>query len=230
MVRPNHEHEHHNPGSPHPRGDGPTMVVTVGSAEAFSPPTWGWSVAGAGRFEIRPVLPTHVGMVRLPRWSRQHPLGSPHPRGDGPDDGPGQGQDDGFSPPTWGWSGSGKPQGQGPTVLPTHVGMVRAPLRASARAARSPHPRGDGPPFSDRTAPLRQFSPPTWGWSAHNRIEQRRLPVLPTHVGMVRDSLFVARRALSSPHPRGDGPMVGAARDILPAFSPPTWGWSARPA
>ena len=111
-------------------------------------------------------------------------------------------------------------------VLPTRVGMVRwNGLRLLIRAS-SPHPRGDGPRSGPRNCDCIRFSPPAWGWSDRRRgacVIQR---VLPTRVGMVRKPVENVIHCPRSPHPRGDGPTIGANRARTITFSPPAWGWS----
>src|SRR5690606_7368506 len=78
------------------------------------------------------------------------------------------------------------------------------------------------------TAPHRPpggLAPRTWGWPWEGR-RPLAVPMLPTHVGMVRWPATGTSRWPSAPHARGDGP--GFARGgILPGkCSPRTWGWS----
>ncbi len=70
--------------SPHPRGDGPKLNVTVSPGDPFSPPAWGWSAQSSRRNAVHWVLPTRVGMVRPPYSECRPSRCSPHPRGDGP--------------------------------------------------------------------------------------------------------------------------------------------------
>ena len=85
--------------------------------------------------------------------------------------------------------------------------MVRClPAPAQARSG-SPHPRGDGPAFSDALQSVGPFSPPTWGWSVILLAAHHLIAVLPTHVGMVQ--------------------VIRATKRMIKKFSPPTWGWSA---
>ena len=52
------------------------------------------------------------------------------------------------------------------------------------------------------------------------------LRVLPTRVGMVRPDWRTEPEVMSSPHPRGDGPLFLLLEQIDLGFSPPAWGWS----
>ncbi len=74
------------------------------------------------------------------------------------------------------------------------------------------------------------FSPPAWGWSAADRFGEAAFEVLPTRVGMVRLCINAAGEPRRSPHPRGDGPVLGLALWSIKSFSPPAWGWSGAPA
>src|SRR5439155_13712073 len=51
--------------------------------------------------------------------------------------------------------------------------------------------------------------------------------VLPTRVGMVRNSGRNGAQIGRSPHTRGDGPYVTRAQSAGAEFSPHAWGWSA---
>ena len=152
--------------SPHPRGDGPHYRRRVLLVVSFSPPAWGWSDSATSVRNPASVLPTRVGMVRRLSANRIERVGSPHPRGDGP-------IHDGifdlspeFSPPAWGWSVLILRASVFDQVLPTRVGMVRAPSVLCISDDGSPHPRGDGPRAGRIGGKLRTFSPPAWGWSA----------------------------------------------------------------
>ena len=90
----------------------------------------------------------------------------------------------------------------------------------------SPHLRGDGPLQGTRPATEPGFSSPAWGWSGFASYRAGGRAVLPTRVGMVRSRWKFNSFALSSPHPRGDGPSDFIAEIVNPRFSPPAWGWS----
>ncbi len=78
------------------------------------------------------------------------------------------------------------------SVLPTHVGMVRAAAADRLPSISSPHTRGDGPEIRFGTVTVHEFSPHTWGWSDYKLLQRDPVAVLPTHVGMV------AQRATSN--------------------------------
>ncbi len=64
MVRGHNVDCASTPGSPHSRGDGPSLRVRHRASPAFSPLAWGWSeIRRTGR-RVSGVLPTRVGMVR----------------------------------------------------------------------------------------------------------------------------------------------------------------------
>src|SRR5690606_3030559 len=90
------------------------------------------------------------------------------------------------SPRTWGWSVQARAGEQWDAVLPTHVGMVRAPARSPGPPRGAPHARGDGPHTQARGWTEAQCSPRTWGWSITHYVDGPDVEVLPTHVGMVR--------------------------------------------
>jgi len=151
--------------SPHACGDGPDSIGSWLQLRRFSPRVWGWSAARRTADPGGAVLPTRVGMVRAS--GRPWPGGrrSPHACGDGPyRPGPSK-RFASFSPRVWGWSDYfAEPVGWY-LVLPTRVGMVRAPRWLARLSGGSPHACGDGPtPDLPRAGPL-PFSPRVWGWS-----------------------------------------------------------------
>src|SRR5271165_3175041 len=70
------------------------------------------------------------------------------------------------------------------------------------------------------------FSPHAWGWSATTQQEPKPQRVLPTRVGMVRDTAQTGRYRCCSPHTRGDGPQSRTPATKAAEFSPHAWGWS----
>src|SRR5258708_2531494 len=193
-------------GSPHTRGDGPCTSPGLRAQRWFSPHTWGWSADKFPAASSCGVLPTHVGMVRLPSRYQLQKSCSPHTRGDGPHHRAIEPPLRSFSPHTWGWSviRSLRPATQ--WVLPTHVGMVRDRDKWRGFGRCSPHTRGDGPSMHQRELWNSSFSPHTWGWSALAQTNRNYIGVLPTHVGMVRIAGTRSSRPVGSPHTRGDGP------------------------
>ena len=151
---------------------------------------------------------------------------SPHPRGDGPVGIPYVTRLAAFSPPAWGWSAGKSPNGFDIWVLPTRVGMVRHAAGQRLLGARSPHPRGDGPPLPRQPGIQGWFSPPAWGWSGFVPCGTFLAGVLPTRVGMVRNQCDNHECNQRSPHPRGDGPTTNPNDAGNLTFSPPAWGWS----
>ncbi len=175
--------------SPHPRGDGPWTGPFHYALPSFSPPAWGWSADEMGHRLHGGVLPTRVGMVRVAEDRADRATCSPHPRGDGPS--------------------KRCILTHFRRVLPTRVGMVRYGQSSARKSDGSPHPRGDGPARKPWGGSPRSFSPPAWGWSDAQVIADRVVVVLPTRVGMVRTRRAHPRIPSCSPHPRGDGPVIG---------------------
>ena len=165
-------------------------------------------------------------MVRVPLGGPHCPGRSPHVRGDGPGF---HGATPGlwmFSPRAWGWSDSSNTELDCWRVLPTCVGMVRCWLASWYSLMCSPHVRGDGPRLCLKCQRSMSFSPRAWGWSAPRPALCICFSVLPTCVGMVRDSLFDKGLVGRSPHVRGDGPNVTPTCTMSILFSPRAWGWS----
>ncbi len=129
MVRAGLRYRLPRGGSPHPRGDGPDGETKKTLRVKFSPPAWGWSADVFVRRFIPFVLPTRVGMVRVPLLATCAPWSSPHPRGDGPISHCAEFTFRKFSPPAWGWSGVIAGYVFFERVLPTRVGMVRDDLQ-----------------------------------------------------------------------------------------------------
>ena len=173
-------------GAPHPRGDGPSPLVSAPCRRECSPPAWGWSGTSACQPFRRRVLPTRVGMVRTGQFIRSVRRCAPHPRGDGPHDWEDQPCGCQCSPPAWGWSGA------------------FATLGGDSIGA--PHPRGDGPLRAVHSIMSAVCSPPAWGWSSWRFGCGGTKAVLPTRVGMVRCEAPVRAGESRAPHPRGDGP------------------------
>ncbi len=214
-------------GSPHPRGDGPSIVNGWTGVFQFSPPAWGWSERLRSEAMDDYVLPTRVGMVRGRKQPPATRISSPHPRGDGPQNHTHTGATRVFSPPAWGWSDAWATMLSGLLVLPTRVGMVREMGRALPNGGGSPHPRGDGPRRGYYLPDSEEFSPPAWGWSDGGDGCRFAGRVLPTRVGMVRRQAPGFVYGGRSPHPRGDGPKREQHAAFRERFSPPAWGWSA---
>ncbi len=133
-----------------------------------------------------------------------------------------------FSPHAWGWSGRICDTLCRLGVLPTRVGMVRLEPWLACIAESSPHTRGDGPEWLQIGLVLAMFSPHAWGWSVTTSTNSTNNEVLPTRVGMVRQTGLGLRVGRRSPHTRGDGPTLDCSALRLSLFSPHAWGWSAR--
>ena len=130
--------------SPHRRGGGPGVNPEYLKRHGFSPQAWGWSELSEEQAGTLLVLPTGVGVIRVPFNKCRGNRSSPHRRGGGPDLGcQGLGSRSSphrrgggpsccwncwmaglFSPQAWGWSGVGVKAGTRGRVLPTGVGVV----------------------------------------------------------------------------------------------------------
>ena len=147
-------------------------------------------------------------------------------RGDGPFDDWLENNRGLFSPRAWGWSETARHAARRDGVLPTCVGMVRQEAAQKVWAERSPHVRGDGPSTLAHIIAKYMFSPRAWGWSEWGNVHLSRRSVLPTCVGMVRNSLCSFPGRIRSPHVRGDGPWATRLPRVRAWFSPRAWGWS----
>src|SRR5208282_4478612 len=212
--------------SPHACGDGPYCLANSLFLSAFSPRVWGWSVDVLHAHVGLGVLPTRVGMVRVSRETFIPTGRSPHACGDGPLTEIAKAKVPEFSPRVWGWSVAVALTVITGTVLPTRVGMVRRWMLSGLLYFRSPHACGDGPPSESRDWPVGLFSPRVWGWSGTYPGWILGVHVLPTRVGMVRNTAAMPMRTWRSPHACGDGPNIRSLSLTATSFSPRVWGWS----
>ena len=116
-------------GFPHTRGDGPLCLVSLALLVGFSPHTWGWTVFGVSTLAENVVFPTHVGMDRATSPISLSPMSFPHTRGDGPQELAYNQRSFGFSPHTWGWTGSAVGSGATCCVFPTTWGWMNKNLK-----------------------------------------------------------------------------------------------------
>src|SRR5208282_5824819 len=189
--------------SPHACGDGPPSVAPPRRERRFSPRVWGWSGCHHYAAAAHGVLPTRVGMVRNRARLIPSPRRSPHACGDGPYCLANSLFLSAFSPRVWGWSVNVLHAHVGLGVLPTRVGMVRRWMLSGLLYFRSPHACGDGPPSESRDWPVGLFSPRVWGWSGTYPGWILGVHVLPTRVGMVRNTAAMPMRTWRSPHACG---------------------------
>ena len=192
---------------PHERGDVP--AVTGAAGENFR------------------VFPTSVGMFRTDRPAYQQPFRFPHERGDVPRLAARGKLTPTFSPRAWGCSVARPVRMPQRHVFPTSVGMFRWRLARFNICCRSPHTRGDVPNAPTMAAPAVKFSPHAWGCSVLDVANVTRRIVLPTRVGMFRQTLARQDQGQSSPHTRGDVPRLATHRKKSTTFSPHAWGCSA---
>ena len=61
-----------------------------------------------------------------------------------------------------------------------------------------------------------------------DQVRMWTIVMLPTHVGMDRDPLFVIELFAHAPHARGDGPSRHPVLPVRGLCSPRTWGWTGR--
>ena len=105
--------------------------------------------------------------------------------------------------------------------------MFRSSWKRQSPSSSSPHPRGDVPESVLNDLRQIEFSPPAWGCSANMTNTIETPDVLPTRVGMFRSKKDTGTLGVSSPHPRGDVPLVPGGNVVSTKFSPPAWGCSA---
>ena len=131
------------------------------------------------------------------------------------------------SPRTWGWTDDPGQVPVGDGIIPTHVGVDRAPRAPQARERYHPHARGGGPPSQSCGRSRGLSSPRTWGWTNLCQRTTLRPAIIPTHVGVDRLRSAPCARRTYHPHARGGGPTESLAELPNPLSSPRTWGWTA---
>ncbi len=213
-------------GSPHTRGDVPSVSGREKNAFWFSPHAWGCSALSPSSGLTHTVLPTRVGMFRSGSCLCRYYLSSPHTRGDVPRMVCPLVHLPMFSPHAWGCSERMARRAGRPSVLPTRVGMFRGLISGAASWWGSPHTRGDVPFSVYLKHAIGTFSPHAWGCSVLVVLILPLKRVLPTRVGMFRNTKN--RRAIikSSPHTRGDVPSSALILETMGSFSPHAWGCS----
>src|SRR5450759_1132757 len=171
---------------PHARGGGPFASDAKRWAGMSSPRTWGWTDHLCDNTREQLVVPTHVGVDRV-----RDPTSRPIPWS---------------SPRTWGWTDWQDQREDSGAVVPTHVGVDRKLALACLRTECRPHSRGGGPSGMDQISPSPLSSPRTWGWTEHPPGGRAPWSVVPTHVGVDRNTWTSVSSTPSRPRARGGGP------------------------
>ena len=232
---------------PHGCGDGPPASTVFAHLMLRSPRVWGWTICsrarrtaplrsprvwgwtGAGLHHVlrQIAFPTGVGMDRARTPGSPPSGGVPHGCGDGPLWEPSKLQDPSRSPRVWGWTGFDAAVVGVACAFPTGVGMDRRAAVQRVRHWRVPHGCGDGPhPRIGVDLPFER-SPRVWGWTAGQRVDDRRAGAFPTGVGMDRSPQVTFWAGFSVPHGCGDGPTHAAVALAYVLRSPRVWGWTA---
>ena len=131
-----------------------------------------------------------------------------------------------FSPRAWGWSECSPRRRLRGCVLPTCVGMVRAPRTSLEYVARSPHVRGDGPSCLISSSPLRSFSHVRGDGPTDDLVIWSHVGFSPRAWGWSVETASSSLASQRSPHVRGDGPAAPGSEQEQGLFSPRAWGWS----
>ena len=212
---------------PRPRGDGPANGTANTWWELVSPPTRGWTLAPVPWTPTTRGFPAHAGMDPDAQNTTAMSTRFPRPRGDGPEDNARGSTRQKVSPPTRGWTLRPPSTSAHRGGFPAHAGMDPTPSPTTARIARFPRPRGDGPPLSRTESPDRKVSPPTRGWTLTSSEFRTRWLGFPAHAGMDLHMRRRRRPTLRFPRPRGDGPCTSVGINGRLRVSPPTRGWTA---
>ena len=166
-------------------------------------------------------------MFRIQRRGFRSVCTSPHARGDVPATGRVGEAGFRFSPRPWGCSADVDRPAVLALLLPTPVGMFREQGRHGRPREASPHARGDVPQTEISGIVKGTFSPRPWGCSDAPRDREAAARLLPTPVGMFRQTGMNNNANPTSPHARGDVPRFLARQAGPPTFSPRPWGCSA---
>ena len=208
--------------SPHARGDVPSANSYTRSTCAFSPRPWGCSGTTANVADAELLLPTPVGMFRWCQRTSETFRSSPHARGDVPRLPLAPEAVPFFSPRPWGCSADGERNPPAVDLLPTPVGMFRAPRPARPTRTPSPHARGDVPSAAISSHFWNSFSPRPWGCSDTSTHPNILCRLLPTPVGMFRSSDHQYRVVSSfSPRPWGCSVFIAHAHRAPPLLPTP---------
>ena len=89
-----------------------------------------------------------------------------------------------------------------------------------------PHTRGGGPNLSGSYTAALALSPHTWGWTGCRCRGLSCCDVVPTHVGVDRNTRNNFYDLFRCPHTRGGGPLESGVFALVVALSPHTWGWT----
>ena len=152
----------------------------------------------------------------------------PRPRGDGPVWYATATRYPGVSPPTRGWTSSITESDAAAMGFPAHAGMDLEAPQPLQTHTWFPRPRGDGPPVTMTTATA--VSPPTRGWTTFNSPSSPISAGFPAHAGMDQRGSELVGPCPWFPRPRGDGPWKRGKGDGWERVSPPTRGWTRKPA
>src|SRR5690606_9234075 len=107
---------------------------------------------------------------------------------------------------------------------PTRVGVYRAKGQHATTKLRRPHARGGVPLHGGLCAGRTGSSPRAWGCSSRLSRFAVRLRVVPTRVGVYRQSVRHSSASSRRPHARGGVPWKSAWRTRSPSSSPRAWG------
>ena len=136
---------------PHARGGVPAIERHALPELVLSPRTWGCTVEAGRLATPDEIVPTHVGVYRDRGRLARVGGDCPHARGGVPVLNSGSVGLARLSPRTWGCTAAGRSKRTAAPIVPTHVGVYRAPLGRECRDVHCPHARG-GVPTTLRSA------------------------------------------------------------------------------
>ena len=154
---------------PRQRGDGPCRSPWPTRCRPVPPPARGWSLQNDRPDHLARGSPASAGMVPPSRVTPDAGVRFPRQRGDGPETMEAVCEWTEVPPPARGWSHDLPHGHREPGGSPASAGMVPATAPGSARPARFPRQRGDGPMSFSFDPPASLVPPPARGWSPSAR-------------------------------------------------------------
>ena len=128
------------------------------------------------------------------------------------------------SPRSWGCFHGRPKKTSAALLLPTFVGVFLGTYSVTSKYETPPHVRGGVSAASTKTKPSMNSSPRSWGCFYRAPIQKRRLPLLPTFVGVFPKAARNVAWGAAPPHVRGGVSKRGDMMVMQDSSSPRSWG------
>ena len=215
-------------GIPRTRGDGPARVGPLYVRVVDSPHPRGWTRTNHACRRQASGFPAPAGMDPFPSSGEAGPARIPRTRGDGPAPASASRAGTADSPHPRGWTQTDLPRVAAGAGFPAPAGMDPGRSASSARSARIPRTRGDGPPTFRPCAQSSEDSPHPRGWTLVGVIVGVGQAGFPAPAGMDPSWATTTTSSPGIPRTRGDGPLGGVGLVGLLRDSPHPRGWTVR--